>query len=154
MVGRSGPYPDAVTEPPSSRPRAAASTLRMLARGLIRRCPRCGAGHLFTGWFRMVDRCPRCGYTFAREEGFFLGAFVINFGITIAGLGVIMGVLIAVLAGGGTSRDIAVVAVAAIAEAIVVPVVFYPFSKTLWAAIDMAMHRGENWAAIQGGNAD
>jgi rubredoxin len=126
----------------------------MLARGLARRCPRCGAGHLFRGWFRMVERCPRCGYTFDREEGFFLGAFVINFGVTTAGLAVIMGVLIAVLAGGGASRAIAIVAVAAAAETVIVPVLFYPFSKTLWAAIDVAMHRGESWAAPVGGETD
>ncbi len=95
----------------------------------------------------MVDQCPSCGYTFAREDGFFLGAFVINFGFTIVGLAVLMGVLIGVLASGGSDRAIAVVAGAAAAEALIVPVVFYPFSKTLWSAIDLAMHRGETWAA-------
>ena len=95
----------------------------------------------------MVDRCPGCGYTFAREDGFFLGAFVINFGVTIAGLAVIMGILIAVLAGGGANRTIETVAAVAAVEALVVPVAFYPFSKTLWAGIDLAMHRGESWAA-------
>jgi hypothetical protein len=97
----------------------------------------------------MVDRCPRCRYTFAREEGFFLGAFVINFGATLAGLALIMGALIAVLATGGAHGAIVAVAVAAALEAIVVPVVFYPFSKTLWSAIDLVMHRGEWWAAFK-----
>src|SRR5438046_2737182 len=55
---------------------------RMLWRGVTRRCPRCGAGHLFSRWFRMADRCPRCGHRFQREEGFQLGAYVINFGVT------------------------------------------------------------------------
>jgi hypothetical protein len=99
----------------------------------------------------MAERCPGCGYTFAREDGFFLGAFVINFGVTIVGLAVIMGVLIAVLAGGGANRAIVAVAVLAAVEALVVPVVFYPFSKTLWASIDLAMHRGETWAAHRPG---
>jgi len=96
----------------------------------------------------MVDHCPRCGYVFAREAGFFLGAFVINFGFTIAGLGVIMGALILVLAGGGSPGSIAVVALAAVLECVVVPVAFYPFSKTLWSAIDLVMHRGESWSAL------
>ncbi len=120
----------------------------MLTRGLTRHCPRCGSGHLYLGWFRMVDRCPRCGYTFAREEGFFLGAFVINFGATLAGLAVVMGVLIGVMAANGSQGAIVAVAVVAVAEAAVVPIVFYPFSKTLWCAIDMVMHRGEGWAAL------
>src|SRR5205085_1266842 len=55
---------------------------RMLWRGLRRRCPRCGAGKLFTRWFRMVERCPGCGYRFQREEGFQLGGYLINFGVT------------------------------------------------------------------------
>ncbi|MDQ1398995.1 MAG: hypothetical protein QOK20_927 [Acidimicrobiaceae bacterium] len=132
-------------------PGVAATTMRMLARGARRRCPRCGAGHLFHRWFRMVDQCPSCGYTFAREDGFFLGAFVINFGVTIAGLAAFMGVLIAVLASGGSDRAIALVAVGAAAEALVVPIFFYPFSKTLWTAIDLTMHRGEPWAAFRPG---
>ncbi|HUQ39118.1 MAG TPA: DUF983 domain-containing protein, partial [Acidimicrobiales bacterium] len=53
----------------------------MLGRALLKRCPLCGAGELFTGWFRMKDRCPGCGYRFEREEGFFLGAYVINLAI-------------------------------------------------------------------------
>lgn len=93
----------------------------------------------------MVDHCPRCQYLFAREEGFFLGSLVINFGLTVAMLAIVMGVLISVLAHGGSSRAIAVVAVVAIIETIVVPVLFYPSSKTTWAAIDLAMHRGERW---------
>jgi hypothetical protein len=96
----------------------------------------------------MVPRCPRCDYAFAREEGFLLGAFVVNFGVTIVGLALIMGVLIAVLAGGGSSRAIGATAVAAALEAIVVPIVFYPVSKTLWTAVDLVMHRGETWARL------
>jgi len=96
----------------------------------------------------MVPRCPRCGYEFAREEGFFLGAFVINFGVTIAGLALIMGALITVLATGGSAGAIRTTALAAALEAFVVPIAFYPFSKTLWTAVDLAMHRGESWACV------
>lgn len=60
------------------------SPARMLTRGLLRRCPVCGSGGLFTGWFKMRDRCPRCRYTFAREEGFFLGAILMNFAVAEA----------------------------------------------------------------------
>ncbi len=30
----------------------------------------------------MHERCPTCGMRFAREEGFFTGAYLINFAIT------------------------------------------------------------------------
>ncbi len=91
----------------------------------------------------MVDRCPRCGYRFDREEGFFLGAFVINFTVTTALLFVLVGVMIAMLANGANNRSITPVVIVAVAETIIVPVGFYPFSKTVWAAIDLALHRAD-----------
>jgi hypothetical protein len=106
---------------------------------------------VFGDWFRMVERCPRCQYRFDREEGFFLGAFVVNFGLTVALLAVAMAVMIAVLAGGGSSRTLSIVAAAAVIETICVPVLFYPSSKTTWAAIDLALHRGEVWGVDQKG---
>jgi uncharacterized protein (DUF983 family) len=113
-------------------------TTRLLWRGLTRRCPRCGAGHLFSRWFKLVDRCHRCDYLFAREDGFFLGAFVINFAVTEISLGVVLAVLIALEAGGGA--PLGAIIAAAVVVTIVVPLVFYPFSKTIWAAIDLTMH--------------
>jgi hypothetical protein len=40
------------------------------------------------------------------------------------------------------------VAFGAVVEAVLIPVVFYPFSKTLWTAVDMVMHRGEKWSSL------
>ncbi len=34
-------------------------------RGLIRRCPKCGAGHIFTGYIRLLPECPDCGESFS-----------------------------------------------------------------------------------------
>jgi uncharacterized protein (DUF983 family) len=121
---------------------------RMLFRGLIRRCGRCGGGHLYQGWFKMVPRCPRCGYLFDREEGFFLGAYLINFGATEFALGVVLAVMIAMEASGDSSLGIIIAA--AVVTSILVPLGFYPFSKTLWAAIDMVMHREQVFADYPG----
>ncbi len=72
--------------PPADRSR------RMLGRGAVRRCPRCGGrGAWFTGWFRRVDRCRTCGYRYEREEGFMVGAIAIN---TILTFGAILIVLV------------------------------------------------------------
>jgi hypothetical protein len=119
---------------------------RVLFRGLTRRCGRCGSGKLFRSWFKMVDRCPRCGYLFNREEGFFLGALLINFAVTEILLGVVLGAMIGVLASGG-GQSLTPIVITAIGETILVPVLFYPFSRTTWAAIDLMLHRGEAWAA-------
>jgi uncharacterized protein (DUF983 family) len=120
----------------------------MLTRGLTRRCARCGSGHLYPTWFRLVGRCPRCGYLFDREEGFFLGAFLINFAVTEASLGVVIAVLIGLEANGGAS--LVPIFAAAAAVTVIVPIIFYPFSKTTWAAIDMLMHREQVFADYPG----
>ena len=111
---------------------------RMLWRGLTRRCPRCGAGHLFTRWLRMVERCPRCGYRFAREEGFQLGAYVINFGVTE---GLVCLALFGYILAAAANPDVAVwpVIVGGVAAAVVTPILFFPFSRTIWAAIDLTL---------------
>ena len=44
------------------------------------RCPRCGQGLLFHGWFRMPPACEHCGLDFQREPGFFLGSIYVNYG--------------------------------------------------------------------------
>ena len=56
----------------------------MLGRAAIKHCPRCGAGHLFHSWWKMKERCPGCDLHFEGrpEEGHFLGAIMINTGLT------------------------------------------------------------------------
>jgi uncharacterized protein (DUF983 family) len=115
------------------------SLVTMLWRGARRRCPWCGGrGAFFTGWFTKQDRCRTCGLGWRRGyEGFELGAITINiivvFGALIVGL--VIGVAL-------TSPDIPVVplTVSLGALAVVVPIVVYPASYTLWQAIDLAMH--------------
>lgn len=109
---------------------------RMLARGVVKHCPNCGSGRLFSRWFRMGERCPRCGYKFEREEGFFLGAFVINFALTETVLGIFIAVSIILTL---PDPPIPLLAVIGVAVMCVVPIVFYPFSKTIWAAVDLGM---------------
>ena len=54
----------------------------ILWRSLRLRCPRCGEGMLFRGWFRMRSRCDWCGLSYEREPGFFLGSIYVNYGLT------------------------------------------------------------------------
>ena len=108
----------------------------MMGRALLRRCPRCGGKGWFRGWFAKVERCRTCGYRYEREPGFLLGAVTIN---TIVTFGLLAAVLLV-----GTILsypDIAVVPmlIASGAVAILVPIIFYPFSYTIWAAVDLAM---------------
>ena len=60
------------------------TTIRFIARALWLRCPRCGQGKMFRGWFTMYDACPTCGRVFNRGPGYFLGSIYFNYGITAA----------------------------------------------------------------------
>ncbi len=111
----------------------------MLARGLTKRCPLCGSGRLFSGWFRMKERCPGCGHRFEREEGWFLGAYVVNLAIA-EGLLLLVGIVpcIVFLAANPDASLVPFLVVGAVA-AVGAPLFFYPFSRTTWAAIDLLM---------------
>ncbi len=110
------------------------SRTRMLWRGATRRCARCGGGKLFSRWFRMVPDCPRCGLHFEREEGYWVGAVAINT-IVVGGVFAIVFVTTMVL----TVPDIPWVALlmAVIPLMTIGPMIVYPFSKTLWLAVDL-----------------
>jgi uncharacterized protein (DUF983 family) len=111
----------------------------MLGRGLLRRCPWCGARRSFVRrWLGKHERCQTCGIRWHREEGIEFGALMLNTAITFAAIAVAM-IIGFVL----TAPDIAVVPLIAtcFGLAVVVPLVVYPFTFTLWLAIDLAGHR-------------
>ena len=111
----------------------------MLGRGLLKRCPICGTGKLFTRWFRMRERCPGCGYRFEREEGFFLGAYVINLAFA-QGMVILLAVVPLILRlANDPNASIVPFILGGIVGAVVAPMVFYPWSKTVWTAFDLML---------------
>jgi uncharacterized protein (DUF983 family) len=48
------------------------------------RCPNCGRGRLFRGVFRMLTHCPECGLSYFPEQGYYVGAMIINYVATTA----------------------------------------------------------------------
>jgi uncharacterized protein (DUF983 family) len=114
----------------------AASRGTILGRGLTRRCGRCGSNKLFRGWFKMVPDCPRCGLHFERESGYWAGALAINFVCTG---GLMIALLIIMLVATIPEVPVAPILGVLIPVALVGPLVWYPFSKTLWVAIDQAL---------------
>ncbi|HEX2046497.1 MAG TPA: DUF983 domain-containing protein [Acidimicrobiales bacterium] len=111
----------------------------MLLRGATKRCAVCGGGRLFRGWFTMAERCPTCGYRFEREEGFFLGAYVINLAIAQA-LVILLAVVPAiVLLNADADVSLGSIIAVGVAAAVLAPLFFYPWSKTLWVAIELIM---------------
>jgi uncharacterized protein (DUF983 family) len=102
-------------------------------RGARLRCPRCGSGHLFRRYFALQPDCPRCALHFEREEGYWVGALAVNIAIVMAIFVVaFVAILVATVPEVPVGPSLAVL----IPVMIFGPILFYPFSKTLWMAID------------------
>jgi uncharacterized protein (DUF983 family) len=55
-----------------------------LKRGLRFRCPNCGEGRVFSGFFKMRDECPVCGLSFYPESGYYAGAMYLDYALSAA----------------------------------------------------------------------
>ena len=75
---------------------------------------------------------------FEREEGFWLGGYVINFGTGELGLLILFAVLIGAEAN-GSHVDVWPYVIAGVVISIVGPALTFPFSRTVWSAIDLIM---------------
>ena len=121
-----------------------ASLPTLFGRAALKHCPRCGTGHLFTSWWKMKERCPKCDLHFEGrpEEGHFLGAITINTGLTagILLLGIWLYVIVLAL-GDGNGPPVWFVVATSAALAVILPALFYPFTKTIWVACEIAMNR-------------
>lgn len=111
----------------------------MLWRGLTKRCAVCGSGHLYESWFRMKARCPRCGYRFEREEGFFLGAYVVNLAVAEGLIAILCIVPLIWLSATSPDTSLWPVIIAGLVGAALGPVLFYPFSRTVWVAFELIL---------------
>jgi uncharacterized protein (DUF983 family) len=104
-------------------------------RALRLRCPHCGGGPIFTRWSRLLPVCPVCGLALERGEGgYWLGAYFFNlvavetvFSVWMAGF----------LFATWPDPPWAVFQVTTIVLMVLVPFVFFPFSKTLFLAFDL-----------------
>jgi len=108
---------------------------RLLGRGLRLRCPNCGGKNLFVSFGKLRQRCPECGLWLERGEGdYYLGAYMVAliFVETLFAVGFVAILLMtwpnppwSAIQWGG-----AVVLAAGV-------IICYPFSKTIWLAIDL-----------------
>jgi uncharacterized protein (DUF983 family) len=110
----------------------------MFGRALLLRCPWCGSRKTFIHrWLGRHDRCRTCGIKWHREHGFELGPTALNVVITFFLLGV--GMVVAFVA---TAPDYnaGVLTAVFIGLAIIIPVIAYPWTYTIWLAVDLAAH--------------
>src|SRR5579863_10707070 len=70
--------------------RADVSAFHGILHGL---CPRCRTGKIFRKslWLfpAMFDRCPACGLKYEREQGYFLGAMYIGYGLGLTAIAIL-----------------------------------------------------------------
>ena len=80
----------------------------------------------------MPDICPNCQTRFEREDGYFLGAYAINLIIAeFLGLGAVLVFLFQM------DLSLLMTEAIAIATAVGLPVLFFPWSRMLWMALDL-----------------
>jgi uncharacterized protein (DUF983 family) len=124
------------------------SAWKMFRRAIVLKCPHCGSRRTFIRrWVLRYDRCRTCGISWHREHGFELGPIALNSVFTLGVLAVGMaGTFIA------TAPDFPVTAltVALVVGAIVIPVLAFPFTNTVWMAFDLYAHKPDAQELAEG----
>ena len=110
----------------------------LLGRAIRRHCPYCGADGIFAGWWSLRDQCPSCGVSFEREEGYFLGAYALNLLVAeVLGLGI---ALVLIFKTRLSQAPLLWQELVAVSFAVALPLLFFPYSRTTWMALDLLLH--------------
>lgn len=120
------------TAPAPDRPPLTAG--RLFGRALLRRCPVCGSGGIFRRWLLLADNCPTCGFKFERIEGHWIGSLGTN---TVLSFGTLLVVLVVSFAAMYPDPSVPLLLTICLFVAIVGPLFFFPYSKTIWTAFDL-----------------
>lgn len=107
----------------------------------------CGESPIFRRWFAMLERCPRCDLRFERIDGHLAGALGINTVVSV-----VVVVVVGIIAGVLTFPELPLVPLVTTVTlvAALFPIFFYPFSKTVWTAIDLRMRPPEEGEVLPG----
>ena len=116
--------------------------LKMFRRAAVLKCSLCGSRRTFIRhWLGRHERCRTCGIRWNREQGFELGPVGLNFLFTFFSLAI--GMVVAFVS---TSPNFPVrtMTLAFMGAAIVLPLFFFPFTNTLWLAVDLLAHKPDD----------
>lgn len=94
-------------------------------------CPVCGSALVFQTPFKIRHHCPACRALFQREEGFFVGAIMINV-VTTEFIVLVVAALCLLVFGVSGALTLPVLLVVAL----LFPVAFYHHSWSLWLGAD------------------
>jgi len=110
---------------------------RLLTRALRLRCPHCGGSGIFAGFFALQPQCPGCGLRLERGEGdYFVGAYLFN--LIAVELILFFGVAAFVVF---TWPNPPWTLITYVTAALMLSgcLLCYPFAKTTWLAVDLAI---------------
>src|SRR3954465_10241177 len=102
-----------------------------LLRCLGLRCPVCGKSSIADRPFKIKGHCPACDALFMREEGFFVGAILIN--VVTTELVILLTYLVCLAVVG---IDYELVLTILFIAALVFPLAFYHHSWSIWLGFD------------------
>lgn len=107
----------------------------LLKRGLRQRCPVCGKGKIFQGWFKTYERCPVCNFAFEREPGYYTGAMAVNLVVSE-----LLIVIIAVPLAASQTVPLAILIALGLTLPFLFPLLFYRPTKSIWMSLDHFLH--------------
>ncbi|MES2304730.1 MAG: DUF983 domain-containing protein [Gemmatimonadota bacterium] len=110
--------------------------LRALGRALRLRCPVCGKAPVMASWFKARRACSSCGFHFDRfESGYEVGSLAVNTAVTLVSL--VVGIP-AAIALSWPSPNYEAITIGTVIVAVLLPFVLFPWSKTLYLALDVS----------------
>ena len=113
------------------------SLITLLGRALLLRCPNCGGHHIFASVLVLKTHCPGCGLRLERGEGdYFVGAYLFNL-IAVELILFFSVCAFVYVTWPNPPWDLITYVTALLMLAGCV--VCYPFSKTTWLAVDLAI---------------
>jgi len=111
---------------------------KRIAHALRLRCPNCGHATVFyktgfqVGRPKIKDACGHCGFEFVREPGFFRGAVLLSYILSVFA-GILLAALAYLLVFGLSSRDLVLIA---LAGAFFSSAYTFRFARILWLTGD------------------
>ena len=103
----------------------------LLWRALRLRCPLCGEGRMFGGYWKVHEQCDSCDEKFAREQGFFLGSIYFNYGLTALVVAVAYPLLLF-----NEVLPESILLWSGLLFTILFPMWFFRYARALWAGFD------------------
>ncbi len=111
-------------------------------RALRLQCPACGGGPVFVSWVRMCPSCPSCGIQYDREPqgGYWVGSYTINLFVTEA---VFWVGFVAAMWWTWPTPPWDLLLWIGLFLMVAFPIFFFPWSKTLFVAVDLTFRPAE-----------